>query len=106
MNILKSIMGYTPAPLARLSDKETIQTMSGLMAYVCLQCPTKTISESAPRGRCEKCGSSSILPVSSCLETTLQWRWQCRKARGEESRESGTPRSAVYKLTAKTLEEK
>lgn len=90
MNILKSILGYTQVPLARLSDKETIQTMSGLMAYVCLQCPTKTVMARAPQGKCEHCGSTAIVPLLSSIETALKWKWQQKKALArEKKREAG-----------------
>lgn len=89
MNILKSIMGYHVAPLARLSDKETVQTMSGLMAYVCLQCPQKTVMARAPQGKCEHCGSTAIIPLLSSIQIALRWKWQQKKARAQEKREAG-----------------
>ena len=102
MNILKSIMGYKPVPLARLSDRKEVQTMSGLNAYICLSCATRTISESAPHGTCSRCNSASILPILSYVDTALRLYIKlevaAEKTRAQEKKEGGGPINTVKEV--------
>ena len=107
MNLLKALTGYRLVSLPEVPS--TVTTMPGQHAYLCLDTHCQTVMERAPKGRCEKCGQSCIVPVQHLVLLARQWAWQQKKEQRVTDRRAkeqkphpgkDVPRNLAYELTA------
>lgn len=68
-----------------LPNVNMVQTMSGKRAYLCLDPACQALMERAPRGKCESCGQSCIVPVQGLVHVARRF------ARARKQLEKETP---------------